>query len=65
VTKKLHRQDAEGAEEKKSFTAKDAKVAKGIIIKIKSKGPRSRRNCAKAAYRQHFRRYRCILVLVF
>jgi len=37
VTKKPHRQDAEGAEEKKSFTAKDAKVAKGIIIKIKSR----------------------------
>jgi hypothetical protein len=65
VTKKPHRQDAEGAKEKKSFTAKGAKVAKGIIIKVKSKGQRSRGNYAKAAYRQHFRMYRCSLVLVF
>ena len=51
MTQKPHRQDAEGAEEKKSSIAKDAKVAKGIIIEIKSKGRGSPGNCAKAAYR--------------
>jgi hypothetical protein len=33
VTEKLYRQDAEGAKEKKSFTAKGAKDTKGILAK--------------------------------
>ena len=34
--KKPHRQDAEGTKEKNSFTAKDAKVAKELIIRSRA-----------------------------